>query len=241
MKPTHVFASLSPQSLCPGEKLPENQKRKVEVSGSATLTVSPEISILSIIVSSKKEKACDARCSVERRVDYVKQTLLNNGILEDYMTITENLKHVTDGYLMETQIDATFYSALQKCMKLSSLFVEKLQHSVKVLPPILKHHQQRLECQRKKACLLAFANARQKALDLCRMLNQNLGRPITVIENNVNETKGSEKDENTDEADLDAEKDHGVIDVQRRMRKETVHLRVDVTATFELKSKSSIK
>jgi len=126
-------------------------------------------------------------------------------------------------------------------MKLSSLFVEKLQHSVKVLPPILKHHQQRLECQRKKACLLAFANARQKALDLCRMLNQNLGRPITVIENNVNETKGSEKDETTDEADLDAEKDHGVIDVQRRMKKETVHLRVDVTATFELKSKSSIK
>lgn len=255
VQPTHVFASLSPRVLTAEEKLPENQKRKVEVSGSAELSIPPEIAVLSVILISNKEKAADARASVERRVEYVKQTMINNGLPEEDITVTESLQRSGEksSYQMETQIDATFCNALQKCMKLSSLFVEKLENSVKVLPPVLKHDPQRLECQRKKACLMAFANARQKAYDLCRMLNQNLGRPIVVTENIVRERKGDEDSSSYDDEcnkkdDIQVPPigiptvfDEGPIDVQRRLVNNTIHIRVDVTATFELRSKACQK
>jgi len=268
MKPTHVFASLSPRVLTADEKLPDSQKRKVEVSGSAELTIPPDTSTLSIILVSNKEKASEARASVERRVEYVKQTLLNNGIPEGDIVITENLKRTGEKnyYCMETQIDATFCSALQQCMKLSSLFVEKLETCVRVLPPVLSHDQQRLESQRKQACLLAFANARQKAVDLCKMLNQGLGRPIFVTENVIRERRGcgfgdgdltddggdtgrddvvvggKKSDVNVPRLDLSpvVSTSTDQIDVQRRMRNGTIHIRVDVTATFELRSRGNV-
>lgn len=35
---------------------------------------------------------------------------------------------------------------------------------------------------RRQACLAALANARQKAMEVCRMLGQTLGRPMSVKE-----------------------------------------------------------
>jgi len=228
MKPTHVFASLAPRVLPNGEEICENQKRKVEVTGSAELSIPPDTCVLSIVLSSLKEKASDARASVERRVVYVKQTLVQNGLPEEDIIITENLKRLSEkSYEMETQIDATFCNALQKCMKLSSLFVEKLESSVKVLPPLLKHNQQVLESHRKKACLLAFSNARSKAFELCKMVGSTLGRPMYVHENEVEETTGGDKDDDCDN-----------IEVNKMVRMATVNIKVQVTATFELRSKN---
>lgn len=245
MQPTHVFASLAPRVISSNENLPDGQKRKVEVSGSAEITVAPDTCILSIVVTSCKEKAAEARTSVERRVEYIKQTLLNNSLPEEDIVITENLQRIDkaesnkNSYCMETQIDVTFYNSLQRCMKLSSLFVEKLENSVKVLPPVLKHNQQQLESHRKRACLLAFTNARQKATELCRMLNQRLGKAINVTENVVREQTGSNSAQENDDDDVDIEdvSSHGgAIDVQRRAVLQTINIRVDVTASFELKT-----
>ena len=52
----------------------------VQVSGTAEYTLQPDQSILTIIISNKKEKAEEARTSVTRRLEYVTQTLYNNGL-----------------------------------------------------------------------------------------------------------------------------------------------------------------
>jgi len=99
---------------------------------------------------------------------------------------------------------------------------------------------------RKKVCNMALKNARQKATDLCKDLNQSLGRVITVSENVVREQRGDWEfnfnevregmfDEQTPKVvriDFGADEP---IDIQRRMKDNTVYLRVDVKASFELR------
>ena len=97
---------------------------------------------------------------------------------------------------------------------------------------------------RKKACLAALANARQKALEICRLMGQCLGRPVFITENIIREWKGECS------ADLNgsAENDNppltamqrpcvGELDIQRRIKEESLTVKVDVTATFEIKGK----
>ena len=80
---------------------------------------------------------------------------------------------------------------------------------------------------RKKACLLAFSNARSKAFELCKMVGSTLGRPMYVHENEVEETTGGDKDDECDN-----------IEVNKMVKMATVNIKVQVTATFELRSKA---
>nr|CAB3256794.1 interleukin-1 receptor-associated kinase 1-binding protein 1-like [Phallusia mammillata] len=245
---SHVFANLSPRIITANDdNVHEKQKRKVEVSGSAEFTVPPDRCILTIVIKNKKEQAADAKASVERRLEYIVQTLLNNGLHSCDVEVTKNLSRPTGRnlYHMEAQVDAVFTNDLQKCLSVSNLFIEKLDNCVTVLPPILKHDKQRLESTRKQACLTALANARQKALEVCRLLGQTMGRPINVTENIVREWRGSgatPSDEPPECAEpplptVEEVMTSGPIDVQRRVTEQSITVRVDVTAVFEIRAK----
>uniref|UniRef100_H2Y888 Interleukin-1 receptor-associated kinase 1-binding protein 1 homolog n=1 Tax=Ciona savignyi TaxID=51511 RepID=H2Y888_CIOSA len=242
-EPTHVFANLSPRILSSSnENKSETQHRRVEVSGTAEFNVPPDLCVLTIVIENRKEKADEAKSSVARRLDYVTQTLTNHSVQNNDMEITENLSRVNGrGFFhMEAQVDAVFHQDLQKCLQISNLFVEKLDKCVKVLPPMLKHDPQRLEVTRKQTCLTALANARQKALDVCRLMGQNLGRPVFITENVVREWRGSGAPEQVvpgAEAPLPSVDGvtNGPITVQRRMKEQSLTIRVDVTATFDIR------
>ncbi|XP_078486084.1 interleukin-1 receptor-associated kinase 1-binding protein 1-like [Ciona intestinalis] len=246
-EPTHVFANLSPRIFSPeNENKNENQHRRVEVSGTAEFTIPPDLCILTVVIENKKEKAEEAKASVARRLEYITQTLISHGVQNHDIEVTENLSRIGGrGFFhMEAQVDATFHNDLQKCLRLSNLFVEKLDRSVKVLSPVLKHDTQRLEATRKQTCLTALANARQKAVEVCRLMGQTLGRPVFITENVVREWRGCGSPEQSDppggvEGPLPTVEDviSGPINVQRRMKEQSVTVRVDVTATFDIRCK----
>ena len=98
---------------------------------------------------------------------------------------------------------------------------------------------------RKKTCLAALTIARQKASEVCRVMGQSLGRPVFVTENIIREWRGEScEDAGTDTANVaprpqpkvrdwsDAE-----IDIQRRVKEQSISVKVDVTATFDINCK----
>jgi len=90
-----------------------------------------------------------------------------------------------------------------------------------------------------------LSNARQKAVEVCRLLGQSLGRPVFVTENIVREWKGrgstaSDEPPSGSETALPTVEEvtqRGPIDIQRRMIEQSITIRVDVTATFEIRQK----
>ena len=97
---------------------------------------------------------------------------------------------------------------------------------------------------RKKTCFAALSNARVKALEVCRLMGQGLGRPIFITENIIREWKGecATDSNNTSEANVPPlislpRPCNGELEIQRRIKEENLTVKVDVTATFELNGK----
>lgn len=72
-------------------------------------------------------------------------------------------------------------------------------------------------------------NARQKALDVARLLRQGLGRPLAIREEETTEVEGSPRGS--------ANGTDGPITFQQRIANATVTVTVKVFAQFELVSK----
>ncbi|XP_076819302.1 interleukin-1 receptor-associated kinase 1-binding protein 1 homolog [Clavelina lepadiformis] len=248
-EPTHIFANLSPQLLRAGDEKQENETeaRKVEVSGSAEFILPPDQCILTVLISNKKDKSEEAKASVARRLEYVTQTLYNHGVQKHDTEITKNLSRIggRGWFNMEAQVDALFHNDLHKCLQLKNLFTEKLDSCVKVLPVVLQHDKQHIEATRKQTCLTALANARQKAAEICKLMGQALGRPIFITENIVREWKGvgsldaNSVTNNAEQSMLTVAEvtSPGPLEIQRKLRDQSISIRVDVTATFEIRPK----
>lgn len=236
LEPSHIFASLKPEPAEGKDNLDPRRhfKREVQVTGSAELAVAPSIVVLTVVIKSEKAHAEEAKNSVLRRLEYVHQTVKNHGVLDGDIIVVKNMSRIPAGYRMEAQVDVTLRNNVHKCMQLHNLFMEKLDETVKVLRPQVMHDKQHMETVRKQACLTALANARQKAIEVCRMLGQSLGRPISVKEENCEENVGPNGCDSTNE-DQVIPGGPTAIDIQQRVKASTVTIRVQVTAAFELK------
>ncbi|XP_039264509.1 interleukin-1 receptor-associated kinase 1-binding protein 1 homolog [Styela clava] len=240
LEPSHIFASLKPDKNLQDKEHVDCRrapKREVQVTGSAELMVAPSICVLTVVIRSEKSASDEAKNSVLRRLEYVQQTFKNHGVQDGDMIVVKNLSRNAARclYVMEAQVDVTFRNSVHKCMQLHNLFVEKLDDTVKVLRPQLMHDKQKLEGIRKQACLTALANARQKAIEVCRMLGQTIGRPICVKEDFCDETLGSNSNCQTNEEDHVLLGNPTSIDLQQRVKANTITIKAQVSATFELK------
>lgn len=241
LEPSHVFASLKPEKAVLESDHSDCRrapKREVQVNGTSELSVAPSICVLTVVIRSEKTHSEDAKSSVLRRLDYVQQTFKNHGVEEGDMITVKNMSRVPGRslYLMEAQVDGTFRNSVHKCLQLHNLLVEKLDESVKVLQPQLHHDKQKLEGIRKQACLTALANAKQKAIEVCRMLGQTIGRPIYVKEESLEESIG----ENSCSTSSDHERvllgAPASIDIQQKVKANTVTIKARVSAAFELRA-----
>lgn len=240
LEPSHIFASLKPDRCLRETEHGDCRRaprREVQVTGTAELSAAPSICVLTVVIRSEKLQAEDAKSSVLRRLDYVQQTFRNHGITDGDMITVKNLSRVPGKslYLMEAQVDGTFRNSVHKCLQLHNLLVEKLDETVKILAPKLQHDKQKLEGIRKQACLAALANAKQKAIEVCRMLGQGIGRPIYVKEDSLDEALGDNGSTSPNDQECPLAISPASLEIQQKIKANTVNIKAQVSAAFELR------
>ena len=85
--------------------------------------------------------------SVTRRVDYVLQTLRNNGIKESLHKLHKSLQRIENSYQMDVEITVEFQD-FKLCENVCNFLVEKLDENVKVSKPVFYHSEGRIESLR---------------------------------------------------------------------------------------------
>lgn len=245
-RPSRVYATLSnkeefvsphakPKSkkMSPGPDEDQSirvvNQQMVEVSATGELCLPPDRCAIHISVSSSKEQVQDVKNSVQRRVDYIMQTLHNHQIKEADIHTNKVLRRIDSIYYLTTEVQVQF-SDFPKSESLRNLLVEKLDDSVSVSLPEFFQSPQRPANLRKEACLTAVKNAKQKALAIAQLLGARLGPALAVREDAVREWQGPSED-------------HVITmdSLQHRIDQATVNVEVKVTASFQLTNKVKSK
>ncbi|XP_059256952.1 interleukin-1 receptor-associated kinase 1-binding protein 1 isoform X2 [Mustela nigripes] len=204
---------VSGSELLPGFRRPlssaqtQTATREVHVSGTAELSASPDRAQVAVLVSSTKETAAEAKKSVCRRLDYITQSLQQQG-LQVCITFTE----------------------FGKMQNICNFLIEKLDSSVVISQPQFYHTPSSVENLRRKACLVAVENARHKAQEVCNVVGQTLGKPLLIKEEETKEWEGQIDD-------LQSSRLSGSLTVQQKIKSATIHAASKVFITFEVKGK----
>uniref|UniRef100_A0A8C6QXW2 Interleukin-1 receptor-associated kinase 1-binding protein 1 n=1 Tax=Nannospalax galili TaxID=1026970 RepID=A0A8C6QXW2_NANGA len=185
--------------------------REVHVSGSAEVSASPNRAQVAVRVSSTKKAAAEAKKSVCRRLDYITQSLQQQG-LPVCITFTE----------------------FGKMQSICNFLVEKLDSSVVISPAEFYHTPGSVENLRRQACLVAVENAWRKAQEVCDLVGQTLGKPLLIKEEEAKEWEGQMDDQQL--ARLS-----GSLTVQQKIKSATIHAASKVFVTFEVKGKEKKK
>ncbi|KAL6087906.1 hypothetical protein STEG23_015897 [Scotinomys teguina] len=112
--------------------------REVHVSGTAEVSASPDRAQVAVRVSSTKEAAAEAKKSVCRRLDYITQSLQQQGLQAENVTVTKDIRRGENAYHMEAEVCITF-TEFGKMQNICNFLVEKLDSSVVISPPEFYH------------------------------------------------------------------------------------------------------
>ncbi|XP_006898497.1 PREDICTED: interleukin-1 receptor-associated kinase 1-binding protein 1-like [Elephantulus edwardii] len=249
--PSRVFVELVPwadkgreNSLVPrGETLPgphlplppaqsHTTTREVHVSGTAEVSAAPDRAQVAIRVSSTKGAAAEAKKSVCRRLDYISQSLQQQGLQAENVTIMKDFRRVENAYHMEAEVCITF-TEFGKMQAICNFLVEKLDSSVVISPPQFYHTPESVENLRRKACLVAVENAWRKAQEVCNFVGQTIGKPLLIKEEETKEWEGPVDD---NQSRLSSS-----LTVQQKIKSATLYAASKVFITFEVKGKEKKK
>ncbi|XP_038077727.1 interleukin-1 receptor-associated kinase 1-binding protein 1-like [Patiria miniata] len=236
-QPSQVFASFSPQTdevkqATGGASKAQKLLREIQVSSTGEAARAPDRATVRVVVTSTKEAIADAKASTTRRLDYIIQTLHSHNVKEGDVTISKFIQRVDSLYCMEAEVTVVFVD-FTKCQSVCNFLTEKLDESVRLHPPHFYHSVHSLEAVRRQACLSAVQNARQKALEVARLLRQALGRPLTIREEETSECEGSSRDSSNGH--------EGPITFQQRIANATFTVTTKVFTQFELVSREKGK
>ncbi|KAK7108380.1 interleukin-1 receptor-associated kinase 1-binding protein 1-like [Littorina saxatilis] len=209
-----------------------SRDRQIQVTGVGEVSVPPDRFSLTIRISSKKDNVQDAKNSVTRRLDYVKQTLTNHNVQESDQQQYKHMHRVESMVHLDVEMRVQF-SDLQRCQSVANLLVEKLDSSVSVSLPECFHSKNSLEVARRKSSLLAIHNAKEKAKEMARFVHLIVGRPMNISETETKEWETGQSEEATDPDQF--------LAIQNKLESATVNIRSQVTMCFELKSKGKMK
>ncbi|XP_025300302.3 interleukin-1 receptor-associated kinase 1-binding protein 1 isoform X3 [Canis lupus dingo] len=185
----------------------QSATREVHVSGTAEVSASPDRAQVAVLVSSTKEAEAEAKKSVCRRLDYITQSLRQQG-LQVCITFTE----------------------FGKMQNICNFLVEKLDSSVVISQPQFYHTPGSVENLRCQACLVAVENAWRKAQEVCNLVGQTLGKPLLIKEEETKEWEGQIDD-------LQSSRLSSSLTVQQKIKSATIHAASKVFITFEVKGK----
>ncbi|XP_059557125.1 interleukin-1 receptor-associated kinase 1-binding protein 1 isoform X2 [Myotis daubentonii] len=100
----------------------QTSAREVHVSGAAEVSASPDRAQVAVRVSSTKEAAAEAKKSVCRRLDYITQSLQQQGLQAENVTVTKDFRRVENAYHMEAEgplVHRTHITQFSTCLPLS--------------------------------------------------------------------------------------------------------------------------
>ncbi|XP_042732787.1 interleukin-1 receptor-associated kinase 1-binding protein 1 [Lagopus leucura] len=238
--PARVFAELCPvpaPASVPaplpaggGCGLPAPSGREVHVRGSAELSAVPDRARVSLRLGSRKGVAGAARSSVSRRLEYIAQSARQRGVPEENMTVTEDFSRVEDTYQMEAEV-CIIFTDFGKMQNVCNLLTEKLGTSVTISPPHFYHTPEAIDTLRRRVCVSAVGNTRQKAQEVCRLFGQSLGKPLLIKEEETKEWGGHINSHLSNSPDS--------LTLQERIQNATAYASCRVFAVFEIKGKEN--
>ncbi|KAH9492299.1 Interleukin-1 receptor-associated kinase 1-binding protein 1 [Bulinus truncatus] len=199
--------------------------RQINVSGIGELTLPPDRFSITIKCKSSKDTVQDAKNSITRRVDYIVQALKNSSLKSEDYRVFQHTSHSDGMAVVDSEIEAHF-TDIGKCQDVSNLLAEKLGPSVSITLPYCYHSRGSLDRLRKQTGMLAIHNARQKALEMARVLHLSVGPALQVRELESLETQGTARD-CEDEADLNPS-------IQQKVADSSVIIKSKVSVCFQL-------
>ncbi|XP_040455338.1 interleukin-1 receptor-associated kinase 1-binding protein 1 isoform X2 [Falco naumanni] len=211
--PARVFAELVPapaEAPAPAGRSgpPALSGREVHVSGSAELSAGPDRARVSLRLGSRKGAAGAARSSVARRLEYIAQSARQRGVPV-----------------------CIVFSDFGKMQNVCNLLIEKLGTSVTISPPHFYHTPEAIDTLRRRVCVAAVGNTRQKAQEVCRLFGQSLGKPLLIREEETKEWGGHIDSHLLSSPDS--------MTLQERIQNATAYASCKVFAVFEIKGKEN--
>ena len=161
--PAQVFAQFTSSEEKPAkfidmqESSQENMKNSpdmkdmasdtLQISETGEMTVAPDYAQVIIICANTKDTVDEVKTSVNKRVEYILQTLRSHSIGKDCYTVDRTLARMESKYELTVEISVQFAN-FTKCQEVSNLLVEKLDASVQVSRPSFHYMPGRLESLR---------------------------------------------------------------------------------------------
>ncbi|XP_037699522.1 interleukin-1 receptor-associated kinase 1-binding protein 1 isoform X2 [Choloepus didactylus] len=207
--------------------------RELHVSGTAEVSAGPDRAQVVVQLNSTKEAAAEAKKSVSRRLDYITQSLQQQGLQSENITVTKDFRRVENAYHMEAEV-CIIFTEFGKMQNICNFLVEKLDSSVVISPPQFYHTPGSAENLQRQACLVAVENAWRKAQEVCNLVGQTLGKPLLIKEEETKEWEGQIEDHQSSRLSSS-------LTVQQKIRSATIHAASKVFITFEVKGKERKK
>ncbi|XP_059157491.1 interleukin-1 receptor-associated kinase 1-binding protein 1 homolog [Physella acuta] len=210
--------------------------RQIHVTGIGELILPPDRFSINIRCKSTKATAQEAKDSINRRVDYIIQTLQNNSVKQDDFRIFQHTSHVDSMVNVDCEIEVHF-TDINKCQVVSNYLSEKLGPAVSVTLPHCYHAHGSLDKLRKQVGMLAIHNARQKALEMAKVLHVTVGSALEVQELGTTESQGTQSS-NTARSETSPDINPSI---QQKVSDATIIIVSKVSVCFQLKVDRSKK
>lgn len=237
----HIMEDYQKQqmTLINGQNGKENPKRTVTVNGTGEIKMPPNEIKLVIVITSCKTNIEEAKSSVQRRYEYVYQTMRKYKInvigkkkyfilLKFFYNKKESNIFVNTSYcrrddLYEVRCElSSILSDYKIYLQIYNILIEKLDKTVKILEPELSHSPNRIEALKRQATLQAIRNAKRTALDIAQSVGLQLGKPCEIVQESFRETFGEPMD---------------IVDVKylsNLINEKTIKVTCNVRVTFDL-------
>ncbi|XP_068137623.1 interleukin-1 receptor-associated kinase 1-binding protein 1 [Hyperolius riggenbachi] len=236
---SRMFAALQPADITersgeeqenrPGIVIGQRGGREVQVTGTAEMSAAPDTARVCIRVTSSKGTAAEARSSVQRRLEYIEQSLRLRAVPDEHKTISKEILRIYNTYQMDAEVCVVFKD-FEKLQNLCNVLVEKLDNSVTISSPHFYHSPENMEKLRREVCLTAVNNARRKAQEVCHLVGQSLGRSIIIREEEMKEWEDQSEVSCTQSSSF-----------QHKIKTGTVYVTSKVFAAFEIRGKDKRK
>ncbi|XP_031143864.1 interleukin-1 receptor-associated kinase 1-binding protein 1 homolog [Sander lucioperca] len=211
---------------------PSNRVREVQVTGTAEVCCPADRVSVRVSVGNSKESVNDVTNSVSRRIEYILQAVRQHGVSDKDTSMRRFLHREAEQYHLEAEVVVTF-SDFDKMERVRSVLLEKLDQSVCVGTPEFYHSAESLSLMRRRACVSAVENAKQKACEVSELLGQTLGSPLLVREEETKEWRNEDEE--------DGGKCQGAAPLPHLPRTPTITASSRVSVSFSLRDKSRKK
>ncbi|XP_026174417.1 interleukin-1 receptor-associated kinase 1-binding protein 1 homolog [Mastacembelus armatus] len=211
---------------------PGNPEREVQVTGTAEVCRPADRVSVRVSVGNSKESVNEVTNSVSRRLEYILQSLRQHGMKDEDASVRRFLHREADLYHMDAEVVVTF-SDFDKMERVCSVLLEKLDKSVCVGMPQFYHSEAFLSQMRRRACVSAVENAKQKASEVSRLLGQSLGPPLLVKEEETREWRNEDEE--------DGGKGQGAAPLSHFPRAPTITACSRVSVSFSLRDRNRKK